>query len=104
MTRSESPVISPWIFNPEPITDAELLRSGVGAGVLGVAIFDETLGAGVGVKLCAIGAGIAGAAVTFVGVFCIGFGVVAAGSGKFDACGLVFASVGLRHIIFPQEV
>jgi hypothetical protein len=102
MTRSESPVISPWIFNPEPITDAELLRSGLGAGVLGVARFDETLG--VGVKLCAIGAGVAGAAVTFVGVFCIGFGVVAAGSGKFDACGLVFASVGLRHIIFPQEV
>jgi hypothetical protein len=70
-------------------------------------MFAGTVGADVWVKLCAIGVGATGVAEAVgaeAGEFCPAFGAVETGSGTFDDCGLVFASVGFRHIIFPQEV
>jgi len=70
----------------------------LGIDALAATIFVETLGVDDGVKVCAIGVGVAAAAVTPAGGFCAAFGALETGSGTFDDCGLVFASVGFRHI------
>jgi hypothetical protein len=70
-------------------------------------VFGGTFGAGDGVELCAIGLGVTGGAELEVpAVDGVGpaFGAVEIVSGTFEDCGLVFASAGFRHIIFPQEV